>query len=101
MSDCQNCALTKKLRAEIEALKAKLSKKDDMDKMKRDSGESGWTVDFHLIEKLQDQADCLGEKVSLEQTEAVALAMCDLGYAMLEVPNNKVSGPEPAAKGTP
>ena len=62
--------------------------KDDMDKLERDTEpNNGWTIKFSILKALREQAQEMNENPTEEEVEAVALAMVDLGYALIEMPN--------------
>jgi len=46
--------------------------------------EDGWTLDFNLIREIKEHASKL-EDVSMEQAEAVTLALVDLGFAKVKI----------------
>ena len=48
---------------------------------------NGWTIKFATLKALREQAQEMNENPSEEEVEAVALAMVDLGYALIEGPN--------------
>ena len=50
---------------------------------------NGWTIKFATLKALREQAQEMNENPSEEEVEAVALAMVDLGYALIEGPNAK------------
>ncbi len=54
-----------------------------MKKLSRDGGNDGWTIKFKVIMCIKEQAENM-EDVAMEQVEAVALAMVDLGYVEME-----------------
>jgi hypothetical protein len=49
--------------------------------IERDGDENGWVINYSVIQAVQDMANQI-EYVSMEQVEAVILAMIDLGYVM-------------------
>ena len=60
---------------------------DDMDKLERDTEpNNGWTIKFSILKALREQAQEMNENPTEEEVEAVALAMVDLGYALIERP---------------
>ena len=59
-----------------------------MDELERDTDpNNGWTIKFATLKALREQAQEMGENPTEEEVEAVALAMVDLGYALMEMPN--------------
>lgn len=59
-----------------------------MDKLERDTEpNNGWTIKFATLKALREQAQEMGENPTEEEVEAVALAMVNLGYALIEMPN--------------
>ncbi len=64
-----------------------------MDKLERDTKpNNGWTIKFATLKALREQAQEMGENPTEEEVEAVALAMVNLGYALIEMPNPAVRG---------
>ena len=62
--------------------------RNDMDKLERDTEpNNGWTIKFATLKALREQAQEMGENPTEEEVEAVALAMVNLGYALIEMPN--------------
>ena len=58
-----------------------------MDKLPRDTEpNNGWTIRFATLKALREQAQEMNENPTEEEVEAVALAMVDLGYALIEKP---------------
>ena len=53
--------------------------------LERDRGRNGWIVDYETLERLTVKANDLGV-VSMEDTEAVILALVDEGFVHLEDP---------------
>ena len=81
---CGNIARAKPSRAE----------RNDMDELERDTEpNNGWTIKFATLKALREQAQEMDENPSEEEVEAVALAMVDLGYALIEMPNAQVDAP--------
>ena len=69
---------------------AQQGRKEDMDKLQRDTDpNNGWTIKFATLKALREQAKEMDESPTEEEVEAVALAMVDLGYALIEMPNDK------------
>lgn len=54
-----------------------------MNKKIKKKEHAGWTVEFETIQAISAQANNMDD-VSLGQTEAIVLAMVDLGYAEFE-----------------
>ena len=73
---------------------AQQGRKEDMDKLQRDTEpNNGWTIKFATLKALREQAQEMGENPSEEEVEAVALAMVDLGYALIDMPNGGIERP--------
>ena len=73
---------------------------DDMDKLERDTEpNNGWTIKFSILKALREQAQEMNENPTEEEVEAVVLAMVDLGYAIIEMPNSTLDRqPRPNAE---
>lgn len=53
--------------------------------LKRDKGESGWTVDFRELEGIYRKSMKLtGLELDIEGTEATIMAMVEMGYCFFE-----------------
>ena len=74
-----------RLRAEVERLKSQLAApaaKERVAPVLRGDGSGGWMVCTDQIQRIAESARCLDD-VSMEQAEAVLLAMVDEGMAWL------------------
>lgn len=70
-----------------------------MDKLERDTEpNNGWTIKFATLKALREQAQEMNENPTEEEVEAVALAMVDFGYALIETPNDKDHAPQRAER---
>ncbi len=68
------------MQAELTEAKGKLA---GMMQLRRDRGTGGWVVDYKTLERITAKA-CQIDPVSVEQAEAVILAMVDEHFARLE-----------------
>jgi len=55
-----------------------------MKKLKRDKRNIGWKIDAKIVEQICEDAFDRGEIITVEETEAIMLAMVEFGYAELE-----------------
>jgi len=69
-----------RVQAELTEAKGKLA---GMMRLRRDRGTDGWVVDYKTLEKITAKA-CQIEPVSMEESEAVILALVDDHFAQLE-----------------
>lgn len=53
--------------------------------LKRDKGDSRWTVDLHELEGIHRKAtELTGLELDIEGTEATIMAMVEMGYCFFE-----------------